>query len=92
MGVSVHDLYVHNAHLYDVVITKVFNRDEIDQFCVLIHIAHNHGIKLIVLIKSIDDFTTLLNKKLNFFLDVDENIRLYDRIKIIFPGIKLIKR
>ena len=90
-GVSVDDLYVDNAHLSDVVITKVFNRDEIDQFCVLIHIAHNHGIKLIVLIKSIDDFTTLLNKKLNFFLDVDENIRLYDRIRIIFPGIKLKK-
>lgn len=84
---TVYDLYVHNANEYNIIITKVFNGNEAEQLVHLIHIAHNYNLKLIVMTDSIDNFTILMNQKLNHFLSSNKKDRRFDRLKIIFPGI-----
>ncbi len=84
---TVYDMYVHDANEYSVVITKVFKDSEAEQLLNLIHIAHNYNLKLIVLTDSIDSFTILVNKQLNSYSLRDERDKLFDRLKIIFPGI-----
>ena len=88
---TIYDMYVHDVYKYNVVITQVFNDDEAEQLLHLIHIAHNYNLKLIVLTKSINNFTILVNKKLNDYLASNEKDRRFDRLKNIFPGIKFEK-
>ena len=40
---------------------------------------------------SIDNFTILMNQKLNDFLSSNKKDRRFDRLKIIFPGIRFEK-
>jgi hypothetical protein len=88
---TVYDLFVHDAYKYNVIITKVFTDDEAEQLLHLIHIAHNYILKLIVLTDSINNFTILMNKQLNAYLNSNEKDRRFDRLNIIFPGIKFEK-
>lgn len=87
---TVYDRYLHGVEKFDVVIMKVFDNHEAKSLLTLVDKAHHYGIKVIVLIESIEKFTSLITNELYDFLRKD-TIRLYDRIRLLFPGINFNK-
>ena len=84
---KVHNMYIHNAPNYTVIIIKVFNDEEAEQLLHLVEKSHTFGLKIIVITESIDFFKGLIIKKLNNFLMSQNKIKLFDRLRIIFPMI-----
>ena len=87
-GWELHDLYLHGVENYDVVIMKVFDIHEAQSLLNIVDKAHSYGIKVIVLCRSIEKFKSLIKQFLSYSYYKKRNVRLYDRIRVIFPGIQ----
>ena len=84
---KVHNLYMHNAHNYKVIIIKVFTNKEAEQLLHLIEKVHTFGLKIIVITQSFDFFRDLIIRNLKSRGMLNKKIKLFDRLRIIFPMI-----
>ena len=80
------DYYFNGVENYELVIINVYEKSEAEQLFNLITKAHDHGIKIIVLIESRIKFIQLINKVLNDYLKSGVKQRRTDRFKMMFPG------
>ena len=83
----VYDMYVHDANMFDVIITKVFDDTEAVQLLNLIDIVHHNNLKLVVITKDVNYFKLIISENLDSYMLRNDKHRLFDRLRIILPGI-----
>lgn len=91
----VFDLYIHqdtNMELHKLYILHMSKQfGYIDQFIHLVETYYNKKKKIIIITHMLlDDFTDALVERLNSYILVDRKPKILDRVKVIFPQLKLI--
>jgi hypothetical protein len=88
---TVYDLYVTDACEFDYCFINVYDDDDIEQLIKLVNLIHNCGKKIVVITNEISFLTTEINKYFKNKYQKENNPRLIERLKMIFPGLDIKK-
>ena len=78
---------VTDLEKYKIIIISIFNYYSVEQLIRILPKIHDNGIKVIILVKSYDEFKKIIGNILDKYNYVKLKPKITDRLNIIFPNI-----
>lgn len=80
---------VTDLEKYKIIIIRIYNSDTSEQLLIILPRLHDKGIKIIILVESLEKLRQLIVEKLTYSLYEPKKIRITNRLNIIFPNLMI---